>query len=39
MRLTFDVDPSADIARLGQSEQHLLLVVRDGAIKRDRRLQ
>ena len=39
MRLTFDVDPSADIARLGQPEQRLLLVVKDGAIMRDRRLQ
>lgn len=37
--VAFDVDPFADIARLGQPEQHLKLVVKDGAIKHDRRPQ
>lgn len=37
--VAFDVDPFADIAKLGQPEQHLKLVVKDGAIKHDRRPQ
>lgn len=35
--VAFDVDPFADIAALGRPEQHLRLVVKDGAIKHDRR--
>lgn len=36
--VAFDVDPFADIAALGRPEQHLKLVVKDGAVVRDRRL-
>ena len=35
--VAFDVDPFADIAGLGRPEQHLKMVVKDGAVVRDRR--
>ena len=37
--VAFDADPFADITKLGRPEQHLKLVVKDGAIKHDRRRQ
>lgn len=37
--VAFDVDPFSDIAGLGRPEQHLKLVVKDGAVKHDRRRQ
>jgi len=36
--VAFDVDPFTDIARLGQPDQHLKLVVKDGVIAHDRRV-
>jgi len=35
--VAFDVDPFADIAALGRPDQHLRLVVKDGAVAHDRR--